>query len=856
MSRSPGISKIILTILLILVFLSAGCRTVSASDRVIRGYVEDAATRERLKLATVRLLPERGEVVYTDSYGFFNIAVPESADSIKANVQGYVPSTLAIPSSPDSLLVFSMLPEVRVLDEIKVRTGGQKYSKKNNPAVELMERVRKEAPLSDPYRNDYYGYDRYEKIILGIEEQQLRDNDGKLPRKFDFLEQYSDTNRLSGSRIIVTALKELAATELYRKQPERKKSIITGLKSDGIDEAFGRVNIETFMRDVFRELDVYSNDMTLMQNRFVSPLSSIGANFYMYFITDTISIDGKRYAELTFAPHNPESFAFNGRMFVAIDEPVAYVKRVEMQVPKAINLNYVDHLKVVQDFVLDSCGTRHKTNDEMLVDLAIIPGALPFHVNLRTSYRNFSTSPNELMADFYDIQGESYTLPNADNRNDTFWEQYRQIPLSSSQKRVGSLMSRLRAVPFFYWAEKVLSVLVHGYIRTGDHSKFDFGPVNTFFSVNSLEGARFRVGGMTTAYLSSHVFGRGYVAYGIKDKNIKYGVEAEYSFAEKQYHSREFPMNAIRFNHSYDIDMIGQHYAFTNPDNFFLSLKRMKSHLATYRRSTSLNYFLELRSGFSLEAGIHHDIQEPSAALPFITTDDQTLRRFTLSSFKIQLRYAPGEKFYQAASVRAPINSDAPVIMLSHEFGPKGFLGANWNLNKTELSVFKRFWFSAFGYLDMIVKGGKIWSKVPYTALTWANVNLSYTIQPESFSLMNPMEFATDQYVSWDATYWANGALFNRIPFIKKLKLREVISFKGYYGGLTVKNNPQRSLDLLKFPREVDPRLMKSGPYMELSAGIDNILTFLRIDYVWRLSYRNTPNAAKGGVRVALHFTF
>lgn len=175
-------------------------------------------------------------------------------------------------------------------------------------------------------------------------------------------------------------------------------------------------------------------------------------------------------------------------------------------------------------------------------------------------------------------------------------------------------------------------------------------------------------------------------------------------------------------------------------------------------------------------------------------------------------------------------------------------------MNFTELGIQKRFWFSAFGYTDVIVKAGKVWDKVPYPLLIIPNANLSYTIREESYALMNPMEFLNDEFVSWDITYFANGALLNRIPLIKYLKWREVIAFRGLYGNLTKKNNPLYDNKLFVFPKST--HLMDKMPYMEASAGLDNIFTILRIEYVWRLTYRNLPHIDKGGVRIALHFTF
>ena len=136
------------------------------------------------------------------------------------------------------------------------------------------------------------------------------------------------------------------------------------------------------------------------------------------------------------------------------------------------------------------------------------------------------------------------------------------------------------------------------------------------------------------------------------------------------------------------------------------------------------------------------------------------------------------------------------------------------------------------------------------------NANLSYTIQPESFALMNAMEFVNDQYLSWDVTYWINGAILNRIPLLKKLKMREVVSFRGLWGKLTDKNDPAQHPELYQFPTNADCLKMGKRPYMEVGVGLDNILTFLRVDYVWRINYRHNPGINRSGVRIQLHFTF
>lgn len=741
--------------------------------------------------------------------------------------------------------------EARELQEIIVKPKKEKYSKRNNPAVELMERVRRYQRNGDPTRTDNYSYDQYDKTTLG-----LLDFSDKELKRHKFLKNYIDTTRYGSRQVLYVLMKEKNATQLYSDEGKRHKTVVRSRNSSGIDEAFNDGNVGTMLEEMFREVDIYSDDITMMANRFVSPLSAIGADYYKYFITDTLDIDGTRCIQLTFTPHNHESFSFMGNLYIELGDTTGFVKKVSMKVPRTINLNYVDNLYIDQTFEKDTLGRRHKVLDEMNLDLCLIPGTQRFYAHRTSRYTDFSYARRKDLALAYEMLGDVWEIDTDMDRHGNFGSVTRFENLTHAEANMGSFMTQLREVPFFYWAEKVLVILVNGYLKTGSPSKFDIGPVNTMISGNTIEGVRLRLGGMTTANLSPHWFARGYAAYGTRDHRWKYKGELEYSFNSKKYHSREFPVNSLRATYMYDLDMLGQHHLFTNADNVFLTWKRKPSTLATYRHLAKLEYNLELPNQFSFSVWGENVRQDATRWLPFTDGTGKNHRHYSRTTFGVKLRYAPGEKFIQEKSTRVPINMDAPVIQLTHEWGPKGLLGSDFTTQRTELSVQKRFWFSAFGYTDIIVKGGMIWSQVQYPELMWPNANLSYTIQPESYSLMNPMEFAMDKYASWDLTYWGNGVLFNRIPLVKKAKLREVVGFKGIYGGISDRNKPELNGNLFRFPTDSGTRYMGNTPYMEISAGIDNIFTILRVDYVWRLSYRDTPGADRSGLRVALHFTF
>lgn len=758
----------------------------------------------------------------------------------------------------------------RTLNEVVVHRGKQRYSKRNNPAVDFARRIREARDVNDPRRKPLYSYSKYDRMEFGLHDFSVGDTTiGKKAGKFAFLKEYVDTTDASGIPRLPLSIKEKYSDVVYRRSPHSEKLIVRGIRQNGVDEIADLQNVQTMVEDVFREIDLYDDNVNLLQNRFVSPLSAIAPDFYKFYLTDTVSLGDMRCIVLSFAPRNPATFGFLGRIYVEKGDTSMFVRRVDMGVSPTINLNFIDHIRIIQEYDKAPDGTRQKKLDDFNAVISVIKGTQPLYARRTTRYSGHTFKPAAEMTSYLDRLGDTFDDEQAYERDSVYWirvtDQKGDTP--TGNKRIVQMMARLRQVPLYRYGERFLKLMVVGYVPTGNPSKFDFGPLNTTLSGNSVEGLRLRAGGITTANLSRHFFARGYVAYGTRDQRWKYRGEVEYSFNRKRYHSREFPIHSIRLEHQYDIDQLGQNYMFTNPDNMFLALKRGSNHLITYLRHTTATYQLELANNFSTTVTASSRRMEPGPWVPLMTTDGQTLSHYTQNRASITLRYAPGEKFYQTKSTRIPINLDPWVFVLTHTYGPDNRLGNRFGINRTEISIQKRFWFSAFGFADVIIKGAREWSRTAYTNLLSPNANLSYTIQPESFALTDPMEFLGDTGLQWDLTYWANGALFNYIPLLKKLKLREVIAFRGWWSRLSDKNNPMvelsdissgKSIDnpLLLWPDYVLATPMHSRPYMEMSAGIDNLLKCLRVDYVWRLNYRDTPGVSRSGLRVSLHVTF
>lgn len=828
----------------------------------ITGLVRDSVSGEGVPYASITLVGTDEGTLATDKGGF-TINSRARFSKLRVSAMGYRSKEVPIKSGQGSVVLIDLVATGVELEELVVRKGKEKYSKKNNPAVDLIKELRRRRDDNDPKRHPHYGYYQYERMMMGF-----GDLDGllKKPEEQQWIQEYADTSLLTGKRVLPVSIKETVARDYFSHNPDAHRQVILGVKSAGIDEGINQENVKKILDDFMGEVDIFQNDVTLLTNRFVSPLSRIAVDFYKFYLNDTVMIDGERCTVLSFVPFTPQTFGFLGRLYVSLEDSTRFIKRVSMGVPHDINLNYVERMSIEQNFDRALDGSRLKTRDNVEISMRLMQGLPDVFARRETTYRNHNFERPE--GGIFSGNQEQTVENSAPFMPDEFWQEYRPSEVRTTTATMKSLMKRLRGSKLFYWAEQVILVLVNGYIPTAKESKFDIGPMNTLISGNSLEGLRLRVGGVTTVNLSRHWFARGYAAYGFRDKKFKYMGSLEYSFSPKKALDQEFPIHSLRLTHRYDVDKLGQHYLFTNPDNVFLTLRRHKDVRMQYLRTTRLEYRREWYNHFSIALGIEHNIHEATQYVPFIpvTADPAALCRYTQAGFTAQLRFAPGETFYQARSVRIPINMDAPIITLTQTYMPRGFMGSRYEVNKTELSVQKRFWFSAFGYADVLVRGEKVWSKVAYPDLLMPNVNLSYTIQPESYALMKPMEFINDQALSWDLTYWGNGILMNRLPLIKKLRLREVLTLRGLWGSLSDKNNPihntqyihmqQDDPALFLFPADVPCLPMGKRPYMEAGVGIDNILTVLRVDYVWRINYRENAGSDRHGIRVQLHFNF
>ena len=842
------------------IFLSHAQSFTSAS-----GIVKDSITGEPLPCVSVYF---DGSTIgaMTDDNGTFTLQNNQGYTKLAAASLGYDTKFIDLkPGKKNDNLEVLLKPTAFEISEVVVKPKREKYTRKDNPAVELIKKVIAHKNDNRIEAKPEYQTEVYEKLSLSLDNFNPNLDKNKFLKKFKFIKNYLDTSEFNGKPILTVSVRENLSDFYYRKSPKAEKTIVRAKRMQGIDKTLDDGGgITSNLEEIFKSINIFDNNIPILLNRFVSPLSStLATTYYHYYIMDTLDVGGDKCVDLAFVPANSESYGFTGRLYITLDGNYA-VKKVLLNTPANINLNWVDKLRIEQEFKQMPDSTWVLDQENTFVNFYVVKGTQQLYAHQLRNYDNYNFNVQNADSVF-GLLGALHVLPEATAQPDTFWTHNRPIPLKEKEDALKDLLGQLRKVPAFNAIIKTAEILITGYIPTANDkkvTKFDFGPMNTTFSANHLEGFRMRVGGMTTANLNPYWFASGYLAYGTNDRKIKYNLKLTHSFTKKEYHEGENPVNNLSFIQEYDVYTPGQDFLFTSKDNIFVAWKVGEPVTKMqYIRKSVLQYEKEWLNGLTWKSWIMNQNNEAAGTLQYIKRDESGnlyhIKDFTTSEIGTQLRFAPGERAYNGRSGKESVfnlSKDAPVFKLSHQLGIKGVLGGDYNYNHTEISAEKLIWLSSFGHIDAQVKAGKVWDKVPFPLLILPNTNQSITIQPEAFHMMNALEFVTDQYVSFNATYYLKGWILNRIPGIKWLRLREVLSFNMIYGGLTDKNNPTLTPGLFLLPDGTQP--LGSTPYMECSVGLENIFKILRIDYYRRLTYLDHPDIKKGGIRIALRFTF
>ena len=806
----------------------------------------------------------------SDALGKFTIDRHEGWSLTFSSV-GFKSQSIVVNGKTPSHLKIVLKDDATSLGEVVVKSKRGRYSRKNNPAVELMRRVIAAKKRTDLDNHPYYQYNKYQKISLAMNDIKPADLDsGRFKNKQWVLDQV-EVSPYNNKLILPISVDETVTQHIYRKDPKNVKDIIKGTRSEGINNVLQTGDIlNTLLKEVFTDVDIYDDHIRLLQYWFTSPIGETAVSFYRYYIADTVYVDRDLCYHLEFIPNNQQDFGFRGDLYVLADSTL-HVKKCEMTLPKRSDVNFVEDMKIVQEYTKLPSGDWVLTTDDMTAEIRInkwIHEALVTRTTRLSDYA-FDELPNKLFKGKAKVRHEADAMI----RDDEFWNQYRAVDLTKSESSMNAFIHRMEQSKNFKWLLFGIRALFENYVETGSSrtkSKFDFGPINTVISKNFVDSYRFRVSGRTSANLNPHLFWKGYYAYGTSSKKHYYGSEATYSLNKKKNVPFEFPQRNITFESSNDVMSPSDKYLIHNKDNIFMTFRTTEVKQMYFYNRQKLSFMYETDWGLSFNTALKAESNRPTGDLIFKKlptveqaadgTDPGLVNRIRTTEWSVGLRYCPGQTYINTKQQRLPVNLDSPEFTLNHTMGIQNFLGGQYKLNLTTMGIYKRFWLGTWGYVDTHLNGGAQWNKVPFPLLIMPPTNLTYFELENTFSMMKNMEFLSDRYayasVSWDIS----GKLLNRVPLLKHLKWREYVAVKGMWSTLTDKNNPmlaQNANDplLMQFPAE--SRVMdKKTPYVEIVAGVHNIFKFFGVDYVRRLTYINEPGIHRNGVRFSFMLSF
>ena len=748
------------------------------------------------------------------------------------------------------------------LTEVVVKTKRGKYSRKDNPAVELMRRVIAAKKKTDLSNHPYYQYDKYQKITLALNDLKKEQLENKFFSKRQYLLDQVETSPYNGKLTLPVSIDETVSQHIYRKDPKTEKDIIKGQQSNGIGQVIQTGEIlNTTLKEVFTDVDIYDDYVRLLQYPFPSPIGRTAISFYHYYIEDTVYVDRDLCYHLQFIPANSQDFGFRGELYVLADSTL-HVKKCNLYMPHNSDVNYVKDMKIEQEYTRLDNGEWVLSKDDMITEIhvnSVLQDLLVVRNTRLTDYA-FDELPKML------FKGKAKVRHDIDamNRDESYWNKYRQVDLTKSESSMDSFIHRMENSKGFKWIIFGIKALMENYVEIGSgtdgkKSKFDLGPINTYLSSNYVDGLRLRLAGRTMAALNPHFFWDGYAAYGTKSNDWYTGNIFTYSLNKKKNSPFEFPMRNITFEVARDIMSPSDENLLHNKDNIFMTIRASsQKEMYLYHRQ-KLGFTYETDWGFRFNTSLRFQSNRTVGELHYFKMNGEEVKKIRMTDLNVGINYNPGVTYVNTKQQRLPINLDSPEIGISHTMGFKGFMGGQYHSNITQLTIYKRQWLGSWGYLDFHVDAQSQWDKVPFPMLILPPINLSYFEQEATISLMKDWEFLNDRQVFWALSWDMNGKLLNRIPLIKKLKWREWFAIKGVWGHLTDKNNPYLEKNwadptIFKFP--TTSHVMNDTPYWECVAGVHNIFKFFAVEYVRRLTYLHNENIDKWGIRFGFMMSF
>ncbi len=702
-------------------------------------------------------------------------------------------------------------------------------------------------------RKNYAQYDFYQKTSIDIVANKdfIRDQLLHSEEKNDWV--YRSVVRpftpwLSYARPTVNNPNNLALNTLlyedyktfYQKRSEKKSgSVFHASRNEGLYQTIGHQNILYFLDEVFGDIDLYRDRNEIMLLSFKSPLANDALETYRYYLSGKRQVNGRNCLEIIFYSTHTQENAFAGYLYVSDDSNYALEKAI-FTLNNASNMNFLKEVLITHTYAEkeDVRIPEEKAYSVLLGDE--MRGSLI--VNRTSNYYGFNFTEPGPAVEWKHIYEKGYT-----SKDSLYWEQHRPVALTPAQTQVTALTREASHSTNYRNFQNLVLVLMNNHFSLGGiNGAVELGPLTQFVSYNSMEGLRLKAGGNTTLNFSDRFMFGGYTAYGFMDERFKYRLNLGYSLLPRERYLWEFPKRLFSFTYVNDLNIPGQDLLTSTRDEFFYSFSHASTNNMSLQKIGLLTFEDEMSRIFSFKLGGKYTYDRPLGVVQYMQVqgvDTTIVNYIETSEISFSLRYNPRERFIQNRDKRIYIRRGDVDLNVNHRVGIKGFLGSDYNYQITDFKAYKKFFFPRnTGTLDLEFSGGKVWNRVPFPLLFIPSGNQSYIFLSEGYNCMNFYEFITDNYVAGNVNMMFNWSPFKILS--KKSKIKTSIGGRVIYGPLSDNNNPEIHPELFALNEGVNP--LGSTPYAEVNIGLANVLKFLRIEYVRRLTYLGQDEESGG----------
>ncbi|MBQ5392695.1 MAG: carboxypeptidase-like regulatory domain-containing protein, partial [Bacteroidaceae bacterium] len=324
----------------------------------------------------------------------------------------------------------SMKPSSLEMTEVVVKAERKKYSRKNNPAVELIQKVIAAKKTRDLRANDYASYKKYMRTMLALNDfsAQTLEQDENLKGK-SFLLNYAEVFPETGKTIVPISIEEKNTTQLYRKSDDKSKSVVHGYHAESLlDVVAAGEFFETKFKNNLKDVDIYKDEIVLLEHNFISPIGGNAAiRQYHYALGDTVNLDGEKCIKVAFSPSNPQDFGFSGYLYILADSTYR-VRRAKFGVPVASGINFVEKMDIDQEYVSLSTGEQICSKNRMIMQLKLTSYLSRILVDYNVTYSDWSFDP--IPDEDIEFMGDEKFEKGAKARSNDYWAENRPDTLS------------------------------------------------------------------------------------------------------------------------------------------------------------------------------------------------------------------------------------------------------------------------------------------------------------------------------------------------------------------------------------------------------------------------------------------